>query len=146
MLVVAVMFVAGTAAAGAAGTTASRRLPLAFAHSLVPIVVGYLVAHYFSLFLFEGQHTLILASDPLGTGADLFGLAGRQVNFSLANPMTIATVQVPAVVTGYVVGVIAAHDRAVRLFLPRRAVLGQLPLVVLMIGYTIGGLALLFAA
>lgn len=146
VLLVAAMFLAGVLAAGAAGETTPRRLPSAFAHSLVPIAVGYLVAHYFSLFLFEGQGTLIVASDPWGTGADLFGLAERQVNFSIASPATIATVQVLAVVTGHVIGVIAAHDRAVRLFPPRRVVLGQLPLVVLMICYTVGGLALLFAA
>ncbi|WP_129664194.1 hypothetical protein, partial [Phytoactinopolyspora endophytica] len=138
ILLVAGAFGLGVSAAGRTGAAGHRRLPTAFAHSIVPIAVGYLIAHYFSLFLFEGQRTIILASDPLGTGANLLGTADRQVDFALVTPGTIALVQVLAVVTGHVVGVVAAHDRAVRLFPPRRAVLGQLPLLVLMIAYTVG--------
>ncbi|MCX5202741.1 hypothetical protein OG897_14940 [Streptomyces sp. NBC_00237] len=105
----------------------------AFAHSLVPIALGYLVAHYFSLLVTEGPRTvsMALATDnapeplpPLGPGA-------------------LAALQAIAVVTGHVLGVIAAHDRSVRLFPPARAVSGQLPLLTLMIIYTIGGLSLL---
>ncbi|WP_405897028.1 hypothetical protein OG242_05250 [Streptomyces sp. NBC_00727] len=107
----------------------------AFAHSLVPIALGYLVAHYFTLFVTEGPRTLAQAcgadrpaapEPPLGSGG-------------------VATLQVFAIVTGHVLGVIAAHDRSVRLMPPRRAVIGQLPLLVLMIAYTVGGLALLIA-
>lgn len=121
-------------------------LPRAFAHSLIPIAAGYLVAHYFSLLLFEGQRTLILASDPFDSGANLFGTADLAVDFTLVSATVIATVQVVAVVIGHVLGVVAAHDRAVRLFPPRAATVGQLPLLVLMIIYTVGGLSLLFAA
>ncbi|MFE3580797.1 hypothetical protein [Streptomyces vinaceus] len=105
----------------------------AFAHSLVPIALGYLVAHYFSLLVTEGPRsvTIALGTDnapeplpPLGPGA-------------------LAALQVIAVVTGHVLGVIAAHDRSVRLFPPARAVAGQLPLLALMITYTIGGIGLL---
>lgn len=123
------------------GTLAGR-----FAHSIVPVAVGYLIAHYFSLFVFAGQRTLIRASDPLGTGLDLFGTTGLTVNLSAVSPGAIATVQVAAIVTGHVLGVVAAHDRAVRLFPARRAVAGQVPLLLLMVSYTLGGLILLFAA
>jgi hypothetical protein len=61
-------------------------------------------------------------------------------------PGLVATVQLVAIVTGHVLGVVLAHDRAVRLFPRGRAVLGQLPLLVLMVAYTVGGLLLLFAA
>ncbi|WP_326735335.1 hypothetical protein [Streptomyces sp. NBC_01022] len=107
----------------------------AFAHSLVPIALGYLVAHYFTLFVTEGPRTVMVAlgtdnpappEPPLGPGG-------------------IATLQVVAIVLGHVLGVVAAHDRSVRLFPPGRAVVGQLPLLVLMVAYTIGGLALLIA-
>lgn len=107
----------------------------AFAHSLVPIALGYLVAHYFTLFVTEGPRTVMVAlgadnpappEPPLGPGG-------------------IATLQVVAIVLGHVLGVVAAHDRSVRLFPPGRAVAGQLPLLVLMVAYTIGGLALLIA-
>jgi hypothetical protein len=43
-----------------------------------------------------------------------------------------------------VLGVIAAHDRAIELFPRRGAIAGQLPLLLIMVGYTTGGLLLLF--
>lgn len=112
------------------------RHPLtAFAHSLVPIALGYLVAHYFTLFVTEGPHTVMVA---LGTDTPV----------PPEPPLTpggIAALQVTAIVVGHVLGVVAAHDRSVRLFPPARAVAGQLPLLALMIAYTIGGLILLLA-
>lgn len=146
ILLVLVMFVVTILAAGIIGRGAPEHLPGRFAHTIIPIAAGYLIAHYFSLLLFEGQRTLILASDPLGTGANLLGLTGTTVNFGIATPASIASVQVAAVVIGHIAGVVAAHDRAVRIFSPGRAVLSQLPLGALMIGYTVGGLALLFGA
>jgi hypothetical protein len=122
-----------------------RAFSLEFAHSLVPIAVGYLVAHYFSLLLFGGQQTLIWASDPLVDGSNLFGTAEAAVDYTLLSTTAIAVIQVLAVVTGHLLGVVAAHDRAVRLFPRRHAVEGQLPMLTLMIGYTVGGLGLLFA-
>ncbi|MGW0693691.1 hypothetical protein [Streptomyces sp. NPDC002738] len=112
------------------------RHPLtAFAHSLVPIALGYLIAHYFTLFVTEGPHTVMVA---LGTDNPV------PPEPPLA-PGGIATLQVVAIVIGHVLGVVAAHDRSVRLFPPARAVAGQLPLLALMIAYTIGGLTLLLA-
>jgi hypothetical protein len=144
--IVAALYVAAVRIAGMVGAADPSDLPRAFAHSLIPIAVGYLVAHYFSLLVFEGQRTLILASDPFDTGANLLGTAELGVNFSIVSATAIATIQVVAVVTGHVIGVVAAHDRAVQLFPPRAATIGQLPLLVLMIVYTVGGLSLLFAA
>lgn len=117
-----------------------------FAHSLVPIVMGYVVAHYWSLLVLIGQQTVIRLSDPLGTGADWLGTGGRGVDPTLADATLTSVVQVAAVVTGHVFGVVLAHDRAVRLLPRRRAVVGQVPLLVLMVAYTVGGLTLLFAA
>ncbi|GHB63906.1 hypothetical protein GCM10010347_37360 [Streptomyces cirratus] len=105
----------------------------AFAHSLVPISLGYLTAHYFSLLVTEGPRTVIMA---LGTDNAPEPLAPL-------GPGALAAFQVIAVVTGHVAGVVAAHDRSVRLFPPAKAVAGQLPLLALMITYTIGGLGLL---
>lgn len=107
----------------------------AFAHSLVPIALGYLVAHYFTLFVTEGPHTVMVA---LGTD-------NPAPPEPFLGPGGIATLQVAAIVLGHVLGVVAAHDRSVRLFPPGRAVAGQLPLLVLMVAYTTGGLALLIA-
>ncbi|WP_295702609.1 hypothetical protein [Lapillicoccus sp.] len=117
-----------------------------FAPSVIPIAAGYLVAHYWSLGIFQGQRTLALLSDPLGTGADLLGTAAIVPGQALIAPTLVAAVQAGAIVLGHVLGVVVAHERAVRLFDRRSAVLGQLPLMVVMVLYTVGGLSLLFAA
>ncbi|HEY3003141.1 MAG TPA: hypothetical protein VGJ44_12410, partial [Kribbellaceae bacterium] len=126
--------------------TSRTRLPGLFAHSVVPIALGYVVAHYLTLFVLEGQRTAILVSDPLSRGWNLFGTGLLAVNTGIANHSTaIATAQVAAVLTGHVLGVVSAHDRAVALFPRRSALAGQLPLLVVMVGYTVGGLTLLFS-
>lgn len=117
-----------------------------YAHSIVPIVMGYVVAHYWSLLVLIGQQTVIQLSDPLGTGANWLGTGDRAIDSTLAEPTFTAVLQVLAVVTGHVLGVVLAHDRAVGLLPRRRALVGQVPLLVLMVGYTVGGLSLLFAA
>ena len=120
-------------------------LPGAFAHSVVPIVVGYMVAHYLTFFVEYGQQTLIQVSDPLGTGADLFGTGDWQVRYWISShPTALASIKVLAIVTGHVLGVIAAHDQAIRTLARRDQVIGQLPLLFAMVLYTFGGLYLLF--
>ncbi|MFI8827995.1 hypothetical protein [Streptomyces sp. NPDC053431] len=106
-----------------------------FAHSLLPIALGYLVAHYFTLLVTEGPRTVIIAA-----GTDNAPLPAPALG-----PGGLATLQVAAIVTGHVLGVVAAHDRSVRLFPAARAVAGQLPLFALMIAYTLGGIGLLIA-
>ena len=118
-------------------------LARSFVHSLVPIALAYAVAHYFSLFVFEGQGAIALVSDPFGRGWDLFGTVDRRIDYRLVSTDTIAYVQAGAIIVGHVVGVVAAHDRAVELFPKRLATRSQYPLLAVMIAYTIGGLALL---
>ncbi|HXP28656.1 MAG TPA: fenitrothion hydrolase, partial [Solirubrobacteraceae bacterium] len=48
-------------------------LTRAFAHTLVPIAFAYVLAHYFSLLIWQSQAIVYLASDPLGNGANIFG-------------------------------------------------------------------------
>jgi hypothetical protein len=122
-------------------------LPAMFAHSVVPIIVGYMIAHYLSYLVETGQQTLILLSDPMGTGANLLGTADWRVNYWLSShPTFLAVTKVLAVVTGHVLGVIAAHDRATKLLPLRHQLTGQLPLLFVMVFYTVGGLYLLFGA
>jgi len=118
----------------------------AFLPSLVPIVLAYTVAHYFSLLAFEGQRLLALVSDPFGRGWDLFGTIDQTVNYRLVSTNTIAYIQVAAIVIGHVAGVIVAHDRAVGRFGARTAVRSQYPLLAAMVVYTVGGLGLLLSA
>ena len=55
-------------------------------------------------------------------------------------------IKVVAVITGHILGAIAAHDRCVRLLPRRHAIVGQLPMLVLMVAYTFTGLWLLFSS
>jgi hypothetical protein len=146
VLVVGGLFAGCTMLAGRVGGAPTARMPAAFAHSLVPVALGYVVAHYWSLLVLEGQNAFIHLSDALGTGADWLGLSHRTPDVAALQPNLVASIQVVAIVTGHVLGVVLAHDRAVRLFARRRAVVGQLPLLALMVVYTCGGLLLLFSA
>lgn len=145
---VAVILAAGSAATAAVEEdTPRRQLPALFAHSVVPIIVGYIVAHYANYLVEVGWETLVLASDPLGTGADLLGTADLGRASWLRNqPALLASVKVLAVVIGHVVAVVAAHERAVRVLPARHQITGQLPMLFAMIAFTVGGLYLLFAA
>jgi len=143
--------VAGTAglyalATSYAGRSAGIARPAAvFAHSVLPIAAGYAVAHYFSLLVFEGQQTWILASNPLALdGVDLFGTYAHAIDFRVVSPGTVAAVQVAGVVLGHVLGVVLAHDRAVRLAPTRaQARRSQYPLLVVMVAFTVTALRLL---
>jgi len=118
-------------------------LLLPFVHSLVPIALAYAVAHYFSLFVFEGQQALALVSDPLGRGADWFGTVDWAIDYRALSTRTISYVQAGAIVVGHVVAVVVAHDRAVERFDARVATRSQLPLLAVMVAYTVAGLAIL---
>ncbi|GAW49774.1 MULTISPECIES: hypothetical protein [unclassified Nocardioides] len=143
--IVGVTFVVATMATGVDTTMRRRDLPATFAHSLVPIVVGYMIAHYLTFFVEVGQQTLAQISDPLGNGANLFGTAGWQPNFWLSlHPSMLASIKVASIVTGHVLGVIAAHDRALSVLPRQHQVTGQLPLLAAMTLYTFAGLYLLF--
>ena len=146
-LAVGLIFVAGTMATAVEPGTRRSTLPNLFGHSVVPIVIGYIVAHYLTYLIEVGQQTLIQASDPLSNGSNLFGTGNWSVNYALSyHPTALATTKVLAVVIGHVVGVIAAHDRALTLLPTNHRISGQLPLLVAMVGFTVGGIYLLFAA
>jgi hypothetical protein len=118
-----------------------------FAHTLVPIAVAYVVAHYFSLVAVQGQALASLASDPLGNGANLFGTASLSVNYSLLSASTVWAVQVIALVAGHVGGLVLAHDRALTTYANhRRAMRSQRYMLVVMVGFTSLGLWLLSGA
>jgi hypothetical protein len=144
---VGVVFATGCMLTGLGDDLRRRELPNLFAHSVVPIVVGYVFAHYLSYLVEVGQQTLILASDPLSNGSNLLGTGNWSVNYWLSyHPTLLANTKVLCVVAGHVLGVIAAHDRAVRVLPWRHQLTGQLPLLFAMVAFTAGGIYLLFAA
>lgn len=142
---VAVLFLGGSAIAGqVAGRPDAADL---YAPSIVPIAAGYAIAHYFSLFLLDGQTAWRLVSDPFHTGRDLFGTADLEINYTLVSPRLISLVQVFAIVGAHIIGLLLAHDRALVLDVegsrPHRPWVAQLPLLVVMVALTSSGLLLL---
>lgn len=144
-LVVAGLMYGATALSARLAHQPVRGMASAFAPSLLPIAAGYLVAHYWSLWVWEGTNALAKLSDPLGTGANWLATGHLTPSAALIAPGLVSTLQVVAIVTGHVLGVVVAHERAVALFDRRTAVIGQLPLVIVMVVYTVGGLTLLFS-
>jgi hypothetical protein len=128
------------------GAPSLATLRAGFAHSLIPIALAYLVAHYFSLFVFQEQAQFTyLLSDPLGTAhTDLFGTASGGIDFRLISATTIWYVQVGALVVGHVLGLTLAHDRAL-VYWPnyRDASRSQYWMLAVMVTFTCFGLYLL---
>jgi hypothetical protein len=124
----------------------TRELAGQFAHTLIPIAFAYALAHYFSLLVYQGQALGYLISDPLGHGSNLFGTADAGIDYTVINATVIWYVQVAALVTGHVCGLILAHDRALVLYTKTsEAVRSQLWMLIVMIGFTSLGLWLLSA-
>jgi hypothetical protein len=124
----------------------TRQLTDAFAHSLVPISFAYVLAHYFSLLLWQSQAMVYLISDPLGNGANVFGTADFQIDYHVISYVGIWYVQVAALVIGHVCALALAHDRALVLYKdPREAVRSQYWMLAVMVAFTSFGLWLLSA-
>ena len=117
-----------------------------FAHTLVPIGFAYVLAHYFSFVLWQGQAMAALISDPLGNGANLFGTAGSRIDYRIVSYAAIWYVQVAALLAGHVGGLALAHDRALTIFPdPEEAVRSQYWMLAVMVAFTSFGLWLLSA-
>jgi hypothetical protein len=143
--VVATTFSLAACATGGVDRRRRLELPGQMAHSLVPIVVGYLLAHYVSYLVERGQETMVRLGDPLGRGWNLFGLSHAQASYILSShPSALATIKVACVVGGHIAAVIAAHDRALRILPRGHQLTGQLAMMLVMVGYTFTGLYLLF--
>jgi hypothetical protein len=123
-----------------------RDFPRLMAGSVVPIVIGYAIAHYFTLLVVEGQRTAINWSDPMGLGWNVFGSAHMGVDSSIFNhPTGVAVVQVVAIVGGHLLGIVVAHEKSLQLVRPRFALIAQVPMLAVMVFYTCSGLLLLFS-
>ncbi len=101
-IVAAALLVARTVSPGAIGA------------GLLPIAVGYLVAHYLTYLLVDGQRIVVAVSDPLQQGSDLFGTAFFEPQAGWLPPGLVWTLQLAAVVGGHMLGAWAGHVRAQR--------------------------------
>ncbi|MFL0283775.1 hypothetical protein ACJH6H_00755 [Mycobacterium sp. SMC-21] len=132
---VALSFSLAARATGGVDRARRRELPGLMAHSLIPIVIGYVFAHYLTYLVEKGQQTVF----------QLLGLHDAQVYYVLSmHPSVLATTKVLFVVAGHIAGVVAAHDCALRVLPKRHQLTGQLAMMLVMVGYTFTGLYLLF--
>ena len=153
-MAVAVAVVAGIFWAGIAGMHtvrdrsrehSTRELAGQFAHSFIPIAMAYLIAHYFSFFVFleQAQFTYLL-SDPLGDGSNLFGTATSGIDYKVLTSNVVWYVQVGALVIGHVLALVLGHDRALSIYGDARsAARSQYWMLAMMVGFTTLGLFLL---
>ena len=108
-----------------------------FVLSLIPIAIAYHLAHYLSFLLISGQNIIPLVSDPFGAGWDLFGTKDYAIDIGVVNAKMVWYIAVTAIVVGHVLAVYVAHVMAVRVFTNRaQALRSQLPMLFLMVGYT----------
>jgi hypothetical protein len=129
------------------GELDAERLRRGFVHSLVPIALVYVAAHYLTFLLFEGQSLIYLASDPLGEGWNLFGTASSAIDYSLLSQNGAWYLEVGFVVVGHVAALVLAHDRALVLYGDARlAVRSQYWMLGIMVGFTSLALWLLASA
>ncbi|WBP92944.1 hypothetical protein O6072_24985 [Mycolicibacterium neoaurum] len=135
VVTVGVTFSLAAAATGGVDRARRRQLPGLMAHSLIPIVIGYVFAHYLTYLIEKGQQTVHA----------LLGLQDAQVYYLLSmHPSLLASLKVGFVLLGHVAGVVAAHDRALRVLPKGHQMTGQLAMMLVMVGYTFLGLYLLF--
>jgi hypothetical protein len=128
----------------ASGRPGPLEVAQSFALTLVPIAIGYHVAHYLVFLLVQGQYIIPLLSDPFGRGWDLFGTAGYRVDIAIAGARFTWYVALGAIVAGHVLAVYLAHRRAMAVFEGHRAALAtQVPLTALMVVYTFIGLSIM---
>ena len=117
---------------GRSVTDAARR----YAPTLIPIAAVYFVSHYFVYLIYASQFTWAAVADPFGRewvpdATPWTGVPGSLVWW----------LQVVLIVWGHVVAVFEAHRVSLATHVEaRRAVMAQVPLILLMVGYTFTGL------
>jgi hypothetical protein len=128
----------------AAGASSPLAMARSFALTLVPIAIGYHLAHYLTFLLIQGQYIIPLASDPFGFGWNLFGTAGYRVDIAIVDARFAWVTAVTAIVAGHVAAVYLAHVKAMQVLGARGAALrSQVPLTALMVVYTFVSLSIL---
>ena len=114
----------------------------ATAAGLIPIAAGYLVAHYFTYLLIDGQRIIVALGDPFQQGSDIgnFGWAFYQPTSAFLPPGFVWTIQLAAVVGGHMLGAWAGHVVAARETAAARGAADhrrrQVPLAVIMVALT----------
>ena len=117
---------------------------ISFIYSLVPISLAYHLAHFLSYLLIQGQLIVPLSSDPFGYGWDLFGGADYKLNIGIIGAKFAWVSAVISIVVGHIIAVYIAHVVAMKKLGNRKtAIQSQIPMLGLMIVYTISSLWIL---
>ncbi|MGB9395131.1 MAG: hypothetical protein WCB32_10130 [Pseudolabrys sp.] len=136
--------IAAMMSAAAGGSRSPREIAQHFAFTLIPIAIGYHLAHYLVFLLVQGQYIIPLISDPVGWGGNLFGTAGDRVDIAIIGARFAWYTAVTAVLVAHMISVYLAHMVAMRELAPRRATLrSQVPLTALMVVFTFISLSIL---
>ena len=136
--------IAAMMSAAVGGIRSPREIAQHFAFTLIPIAIGYHLAHYFVFLLVQGQYIIPLISDPFGWGWNLFGTAGYRVDIAIIGARFAWYTAVAAVLVAHMISIYLAHMVAMREFEPRRATLqSQVPLTALMVVFTFISLSIL---
>jgi hypothetical protein len=118
-----------------------RTLALDFAFSIVPIAFVYNIAHYFTLLIMRIPTLPFYLTDPFGLGWNPFGFTEPGGEPPQLNMAIIWHTEVALILIGHLISVYLAHRVALRLFPTRReAMVSQLPMLLLMVIYTVVGL------
>jgi len=107
-----------------------------FVMTLLPIAIGYHIAHYLSYLLIAGQLIVPLASDPYALGWNLFNTKDYRINIGIINAKNMWSIILVSVIVGHILSMFLSHVRASQLCGSTSRILIQLPLVGLMILYT----------
>ncbi|WP_417445837.1 hypothetical protein [Kangiella sp.] len=136
LLVVFLMFCYLSVKAG----RSKMQLTVAAGHyvlSLVPIALAYHIAHYIFYLMIAGQQIIPLASDPFGYGWDIFGTQNYAIDIGMINVKTVWFISIYAIIIGHVIGVVLAHYSAIKIYQNhKQTLMSQIPLLLLMIAYT----------
>jgi hypothetical protein len=151
LVAVCLLFVLLYVSVAKAGATLGKAADPGYGYyvvAIVPIAIGYHFAHYFPTFLVDAQHALRALSDPFELGWNLLGTRDMHVRTSFlthhGSIRMIWNMQVAAIVAAHVAAVFVAHVLALRRHASARAALvSQVPMTGLMVGYTVFGLWLL---
>ena len=116
---------------------ATARIAGLFVLTLVPIAIAYQFAHYLSYLVTAWEYMISIASDPFGWGWNLFGTVAHLVHPNIIDARLVWIISVVAIVAGHVAALYLGHRLSAQEFADRRAALrSELPMLVLMVGYT----------
>jgi hypothetical protein len=123
---------------------AARMLALRFAFTIIPIAVVNMLAHSWTLLLTVIPVVPFLLTDPFGAGWNMLALSRMSAEADPLDMGQVWHVEVALILAGHVAGVYLAHRVALGTFATRRqAWISELPLLLVMMGYTFIGLTVL---